>query len=56
MVDDIRWSKQTARDGSRGCALLVAVRDNRIVQVKGDPEGFLNRGYMCVKGSPHRIV
>ena len=40
-----------------GCALLVAARDNRIVQVKGDPEGFLNKGYMCVKGvtSPDRL-
>ena len=58
MVDDIRWVKTNcARMDHGGCALLVAVRDNRIVQVKGDPEGFLNRGYMCVKGvaSPDRL-
>ncbi|OQX61964.1 MAG: hypothetical protein B5M55_08365 [Desulfococcus sp. 4484_242] len=33
-----------------GCGLLVGVKDNQIVQVKGDPEGFLNRGYTCFKG------
>jgi anaerobic selenocysteine-containing dehydrogenase len=58
MPDDIRWVKtHCARMDHGGCALLVAVRDNRIVQVKGDPEGFLNKGYMCVKGvaSPDRL-
>ena len=33
-----------------GCALLVGVKGNEIVQVKGDPEGYLNRGYTCYKG------
>jgi anaerobic selenocysteine-containing dehydrogenase len=41
-----------------GCGLLVAVQDNKIVQVKGDPEGFLNKGYICPKGavSPDRLT
>ena len=40
-----------------GCALLVGVESNKIVSVKGDPEGFLNRGYICPKGiaSPQRL-
>ena len=40
-----------------GCALLVGVKDNRIVEVKADPEGYLNRGYICTKGlaSPERL-
>jgi anaerobic selenocysteine-containing dehydrogenase len=33
-----------------GCALLVGVRGNTIVQIKGDPEGYLNKGYTCFKG------
>jgi anaerobic selenocysteine-containing dehydrogenase len=33
-----------------GCALLVGVKGNRIEQVKGDPQGYLNRGYTCYKG------
>jgi anaerobic selenocysteine-containing dehydrogenase len=46
------------KDGPGGCALLVGVKENRIVQVKGDPEGFLNRGYVCPKGmaSPDRLT
>jgi anaerobic selenocysteine-containing dehydrogenase len=41
-----------------GCALLVGVKDNRIEAIKGDPEGFLNKGYTCVKGlaSPERLT
>jgi anaerobic selenocysteine-containing dehydrogenase len=41
-----------------GCALLVGVKDNRIEAVQGDPDGFLNKGYICVKGkaSPDRLT
>ena len=40
-----------------GCALLVGVKNNRIVKVKGDPDGFLNKGYICPKAiaSPDRL-
>jgi anaerobic selenocysteine-containing dehydrogenase len=34
-----------------GCALLVGVEENKIVAVKGDPAGFLNKGYICPKAS-----
>jgi anaerobic selenocysteine-containing dehydrogenase len=51
MSDDIRWVRtHCSRMDHGGCALLVGVRDNRIVKIKGDPEGFLNRGYICTKG------
>jgi len=55
----IRWQKtHCARMDHGGCALLVGVKDNRIVQVKGDPEGYLNKGYICIKGkvSPDRLT
>ncbi len=41
-----------------GCALLVGVKDNRIVKIKGDPEGLLNKGYLCPKGmaAPDRLT
>ncbi|MFH1350891.1 MAG: molybdopterin-dependent oxidoreductase [Pseudomonadota bacterium] len=58
MNDDIRWAKtHCARMDHGGCALLVGMRGNTIVKVKGDPEGFLNRGYICPKGlaSPDRL-
>lgn len=56
--DDIRWVKtHCARMDHGGCALIVGVRGNEIVSVKGDPDGFLNRGYLCPKGaaSPHKL-
>ena len=34
-----------------GCSIIVGIKDNRIVKIKGDPEGFLNKGYVCVKGT-----
>lgn len=52
MDNDIRWVKtHCARLDHGGCAVVVGVKDNRIVKVKGDPEGFLNKGYTCVKGT-----
>ncbi|MBW1797609.1 MAG: molybdopterin-dependent oxidoreductase, partial [Deltaproteobacteria bacterium] len=59
MKEDIRWIKtHCARMDHGGCALLVGVKDNRIVKVKGDPDGFLNKGYICPKGiaSPDRLT
>ena len=51
MSHDLRWVKtHCARMDHGGCALLVGVRDNRIIHIKGDPEGFLNKGYTCIKG------
>lgn len=50
-TEDIRWEKtHCARMDHGGCALLVGVKDNTIVQIKGDPDGYLNRGYTCFKG------
>jgi len=59
MKDTIKWVKtHCARMDHGGCALLVGVKDNKIVSVKGDPNGFLNKGYVCAKGiaSPDRLT
>jgi anaerobic selenocysteine-containing dehydrogenase len=59
MSKGIRWIKtHCARMDHGGCGLLVGVKDNRIVSVKGDPDGFLNKGYICPKGiaSPDRLT
>ena len=59
MGNDIRWVKtHCARMDHGGCGLLVGVKDNEIVKVKGDPDGFLNKGYICPKGvaSPDRLT
>jgi anaerobic selenocysteine-containing dehydrogenase len=51
MDKDIRWVKtHCARMDHGGCALMVGVKNNKIVKIKGDPEGFLNKGYVCYKG------
>lgn len=58
MTEDIRWIKtHCGKMDHGGCGLLVGVKDNRIVKVKGDPDGFLNKGYICPKGiaSPERL-
>lgn len=33
-----------------GCSLRVKVEGGRVTRVKGDPEGRLNKGYVCGKG------
>ena len=58
MKSDINWMKtHCARMDHGGCSILAGVKDNKIVKVKGDPDGFLNKGYICTKGlaSPDRL-
>lgn len=51
MTEKLRWVKtHCARMDHGGCGLLVGVQDNRIVKIKGDPDGYLNKGYTCFKG------
>ncbi|MEA3360888.1 MAG: molybdopterin-dependent oxidoreductase [Thermodesulfobacteriota bacterium] len=59
MKSDINWVKtHCARMDHGGCSILAGVKDNKIVKVKGDPDGFLNKGYICTKGlaSPDRLT
>ena len=47
-----------------GCGQLIYVKDERVVQVEGDPDSPISRGRLCPKGaatkslltSPHRIT
>jgi len=51
MKTGIRWTRtHCSRMDHGGCALLVGTENNRIVKMKGDPNGFLNKGYVCPKG------
>jgi predicted molibdopterin-dependent oxidoreductase YjgC len=34
-----------------GCSLITEVQDNKIVKVRGDKEGAVNKGQTCIKGS-----
>lgn len=44
------WDKAPCRFCGTGCSVLVGVRDNDIVAVKGDPESTVNQGLLCAKG------
>ena len=50
MRNEIRWVKtHCARMDHGGCALTVGVKGNQIKKIKGDPAGYLNKGYICPK-------
>ncbi|RPI76415.1 MAG: hypothetical protein EHM45_13015, partial [Desulfobacteraceae bacterium] len=51
MLEKIRWVRtHCSRMDHGGCTLLVGVQGNRVVKIKGAPDGFLNKGYICPKG------
>jgi anaerobic selenocysteine-containing dehydrogenase len=59
MNDYIRWIKtHCARMDHGGCTIQVGVKNNKIVRMKGDPEGILNQGYICPKAlaSPKKLT
>ena len=46
MTEKIEWIKtHCSRMDHGGCGILVGVRNGRIVEIKGDADGFLNQGY-----------
>lgn len=36
---------------SVGCGLLVSARDQKVINIEGDPDHPINRGSLCAKGS-----
>ena len=46
----VAWKKTPCRFCGTGCGLLVGIKDNRAVAVKGDPASPVNQGLACVKG------
>jgi ferredoxin-nitrate reductase len=52
-----RWVKTTCGYCSVGCGMLVGVRGNKAVTVRGNPDHPVNRGKLCPKGlSEHHIL
>ncbi len=45
-----RWDKAPCRFCGTGCGIMLAVKDGKIVAVKGDPAAPVNRGLNCIKG------
>ena len=49
-LGDLDWKKTPCRFCGVGCGLLVAIKDDKAVAVKGDPQSPVNKGLCCVKG------
>ena len=52
-----RWVKTTCGYCSVGCGMLLGVRDNKAVAVRGNPDHPVNHGKLCPKGlSEHHTL
>jgi assimilatory nitrate reductase catalytic subunit len=52
-----RWVKTTCGYCSVGCGMLLGVRENQVVAVRGNPNHPVNQGKLCPKGlSEHHIL
>ena len=49
-TDDVTWGKAPCRYCGTGCGVEVAVKDEKVVAVRGDEASPVNRGLLCVKG------
>ena len=45
-----RQTRSTCTECPVGCGVIVYSRDNRVVDVFGDPESPVNHGHLCVRG------
>lgn len=45
-----RWVKSVCRYCGTGCGVLIGVRGEKVVAVKGDPDNEGNKGLLCAKG------
>jgi len=51
MAEDTRRIRtHCSRMDHGGCGIILEAKGNRIVSIKADPKGFLNKGHICVKG------
>ncbi|MGH9188113.1 MAG: molybdopterin oxidoreductase family protein, partial [Acidimicrobiales bacterium] len=51
-----RWVRTTCGYCSVGCGMLVGVRGNEAVAVRGDPDHPVNRGGLCPKGLSEHLT
>ena len=47
---NVIWDKAPCRYCGTGCGVEVAVRDNKVVAVRGDEKSPVNQGLLCAKG------
>lgn len=46
----------TCRGCHGGCGVVVRVRNNRVEDIKGDPDSPINRGKLCIKGKYYHTI
>ncbi|MEW6264013.1 MAG: molybdopterin-dependent oxidoreductase [Thermodesulfobacteriota bacterium] len=51
-----RIVRSACRGCHGGCGVLVKVKDDRVVEIKGDPDSPINRGKLCVKGMYYHSI
>ncbi|MEZ6123541.1 MAG: molybdopterin-dependent oxidoreductase [Planctomycetaceae bacterium] len=47
---NVLWDKAPCRYCGTGCGVEVAVKDNKVVAVRGDEKSPVNKGLLCAKG------
>ncbi len=51
MVGEANFVKTICGYCGTGCGLVLEVKDNRIMKIRGDKEAPVNKGQTCVKGA-----
>ncbi|PIE23555.1 MAG: nitrate reductase catalytic subunit [Planctomycetota bacterium] len=46
---DLQWHKSVCRFCGTGCGVMIGVRDEKIVKLRGDPEHPTTKGLVCAK-------
>jgi nitrate reductase NapA len=46
---DVEWHKSVCRFCGTGCGVMIGVRDEKIVKLRGDPEHPTTKGLVCAK-------
>ncbi len=50
-MEDIKQVKTVCGYCGTGCGLILDVKDNQIVKVRGDKDAPVNKGQTCIKGA-----
>ena len=48
--------KSACRSCHGGCGVLITVKDNKVINIKGDPDSPINRGKLCIKGQKYHTI
>jgi len=49
------WHKGVCRFCGTGCGMMIGVKNNKVVDVKGDEDAH-NRGRLCIKGLVNKEI